>query len=1322
MSLPRLVLSVCAMTLTALALTTTPALAAAPETPKAEPVTAVTPTTATLNGVLNPGGASEGGSYQFSYAPSEALECAGGGVAPLSPALSVGAASEAVSAPVTELQPNREYAVCLTAFSLFFNEPSAPSPAVSFKTPAAAPSVDTESTSAVSSTAATLEAQVNPNNESTSYAFEYSTEQSGGVLGGTIVTVPAAPGGPLEGFGDQTASVPTGALLPDTTYFYRVVTTNATGTTDGTVSETGFTTVATPKTEAATAVTSTTATFHGTLTPLTETPGAEAEFSFAYAQGAEDCTSGTSTPPTPVGTPKAPQPVEAEVTGLQPGATYSVCLVSQNPFGSEVDPAPQVSFTTLAGPPSIESETATGITPEGVTLETTVDPNNQETTCSFEYSSEKGKVEEGKGTVAGCSQPLGAGNTPATGTATVTGLDLKTVYFYRALAENTAHEKTTDPTIEQFETETALKPTLEGETATNVTETTATLGAKINPNGAQITNCTFEYGTETGYGHTAPCAHPDAAEVGAGRTPIPVSAALTGLSPNVTYHWRLAASSAAGTETGIDHTFIDEAAAGLPDGRAYELVTPAHKNEGLVGFAFGSGSGWPPQIAADGSDMITPSIPCFANTQSCTADRIKQGEPYEFARTPSEGWVTHALAPPLTKFEESSLYAADPVTHTALFSAPTPPAGEGPDHFYIGSGVGEPLDIGPVGENSETFQRVEQMVATRGFSHVVYSGTKLWSLDGAPESEFSLYEYAGTGNHQPLPVGVTGPEGSTTRVAGCPVLGAFGQGGNGGIDQYGSLSESGRTVYFTAGFDAGCGTAPEELYGRVDGESSDAHTVEISRPVPSSCSGACQSAPDQGGTWAGASNDGSRVLFTSKGQLTDNASQSTGKAGVECQNAAEGGCNLYESICAEPCGKPGEEPAAKERELVDLSEGAKETGGPRVQGVMALSPDGSHVYFVARGVLTKTPNAQEQTAKDGANNLYVHIEGQPLKFVAALPQDDENVFPESKNAFEWIHGNELANVTPDGRFLVFLSHGALTPDDTRPDRGGNSATPPAQVYRYDSQTGAIVRISIGEHGFNDNGNSGTLDAGIALADGAFELGVGSARANPTMSDNGEYVFFESHVALAPGALNEVEVPYFPETEGRPPIKAFAENVYEYHDGTVSLISDGRDTSPKSIVLGIPSSTQLLGSSESGADVFFATDDALTSQDTDTQRDYYDARICTVAEPCFTPPSPPSECHEEGCRGAAPAPPATQTPGSRSFTGPGNLTPPPAVPPGKSKPPLTKQQKLVKALKACRTKHNRHKRVVCEKQARKQSGLAPKAKKSIIVTNDRRATR
>ena len=52
-------------------------------------------------------------------------------------------------------------------------------------------------------------------------------------------------------------------------------------------------------------------------------------------------------------------------------------------------------------------------------------------------------------------------------------------------------------------------------------------------------------------------------------------------------------------------------------------------------------------------------------------------------------------------------------------------------------------------------------------------------------------------------------------------------------------------------------------------------------------------------------------------------------------------------------------------------------------------------------------------------------------------------------------------MTPDGRFLVFTSFRDLTPDDTSTVQ---------QVFEYDAQTGGLVRVSVGEDGFNHNGN------------------------------------------------------------------------------------------------------------------------------------------------------------------------------------------------------------------------------------------------------------
>jgi hypothetical protein len=93
-------------------------------------------------------------------------------------------------------------------------------------------------------------------------------------------------------------------------------------------------------------------------------------------------------------------------------------------------------------------------------------------------------------------------------------------------------------------------------TATDVTTTGATLNGTVNPNGA-ATTVSFEWGPTTSYGQTTA-----GQAVGAGSTAQAISAALTGLSPCTTYHYRAKATSAGGTTTGDDASFRTACAGG----------------------------------------------------------------------------------------------------------------------------------------------------------------------------------------------------------------------------------------------------------------------------------------------------------------------------------------------------------------------------------------------------------------------------------------------------------------------------------------------------------------------------------------------------------------------------------------------------------------------------------------------------------------------------------------------------------------------------------------------------------------------------------------
>jgi hypothetical protein len=85
--------------------------------------------------------------------------------------------------------------------------------------------------------------------------------------------------------------------------------------------------------------------------------------------------------------------------------------------------------------------------------------------------------------------------------------------------------------------------------ATNVTQSTATISGTINPHGVP-TAFYFEFGPTKSYGTRT-----NTGDAGSGTTSRGVSAALTGLTANTTYHYRLVAFSAGGTTMGGDRTF-----------------------------------------------------------------------------------------------------------------------------------------------------------------------------------------------------------------------------------------------------------------------------------------------------------------------------------------------------------------------------------------------------------------------------------------------------------------------------------------------------------------------------------------------------------------------------------------------------------------------------------------------------------------------------------------------------------------------------------------------------------------------------------------------
>ncbi len=201
-------------------------------------------------------------------------------------------------------------------------------------------------------------------------------------------------------------------------------------------------------------------------------------------------------------------------------------------------------------PPSAETGGASGITQTAATVTGSVDPHELPTTCTFEY----GPTEE-YGRSVPCDSGPGSGGSNVEVSAHVEGLEADAGYHYRLVAHNQGgFSYGGDETFETLPN----APAATTGPASDVTPDSADLTGTVDPEGGAVKSCSFEYGTTSEYGSTASCS----TLPGAVHTPVPVSAAISGLQENTTYHFRLIAGNAGGTNQGSDQQFTT---AGPPD-------------------------------------------------------------------------------------------------------------------------------------------------------------------------------------------------------------------------------------------------------------------------------------------------------------------------------------------------------------------------------------------------------------------------------------------------------------------------------------------------------------------------------------------------------------------------------------------------------------------------------------------------------------------------------------------------------------------------------------------------------------------------------------
>jgi phosphodiesterase/alkaline phosphatase D-like protein len=229
---------------------------------------------------------------------------------------------------------------------------------------------------------------------------------------------------------------------------------------------------------------------------------------------------------------------------------------------SGAQPQVQVSYTYSPGP-RVSTISASNISQTTATLNATVNPEDEEVTdCHFEYG-----PSPSYGTSIPCvsSPPIGASAVPVT--ATVNGLNPNSIYYFRIVA--TSASGTNDGSQDSFTT-LPNPPVVVTNPPISVAHTSATLQGAVDPEGGEVNNCYFEYGTTASFGSTAPCSSPP----GSGVNPIDVSAELTGIDAGTSYYYRIVAENVGGVSYGAERTFttptsapivaIEEPTVGVP--------------------------------------------------------------------------------------------------------------------------------------------------------------------------------------------------------------------------------------------------------------------------------------------------------------------------------------------------------------------------------------------------------------------------------------------------------------------------------------------------------------------------------------------------------------------------------------------------------------------------------------------------------------------------------------------------------------------------------------------------------------------------------------
>jgi hypothetical protein len=509
----------------------------------------IAPDSAVLNANANPGGGATTGWFRYSTTNPGNCTDSFGTRTPATGGTDLGSSNSGVAftASLASLSPSTTYYYCAiasngvgTAFGSVLN----------FNT--AVPIVTTLAASAVTNTTATLNGSANPNGTATNGWFRYSTTNPGSCSDSFGTRSPSSGGTALGSGSPGTYTQALTGLTAQTTYYFCALASNTVGTNFGAVMT--FITAGVPvvTTNAATGVVGTSAVLNGAATANSAATTAWFRYS-TTSPGTCNDTFGTRQPSSAgvsIGTGTTAVPFTQALTGLTPGATYYVCALASNTYGTATGSL--ATFTQPTATPIVTTGSATLVTGTTAQLDATANPNGDATTGWFRYdTSNPGSCDDIFGTRAPVSTGslVGSGNSATTFTQGLTGLTAGTTYYFCALASNSSG--TSLGAVISFTT--PAPPTTVTTPATALTDTSATLNGAATPNGATTVGW-FRYGlTDPGvcndtFGTRAPASSGSA--LGSGSSAATFAQAIGGLTAGTTYYYCALASNSGGLTTG----------------------------------------------------------------------------------------------------------------------------------------------------------------------------------------------------------------------------------------------------------------------------------------------------------------------------------------------------------------------------------------------------------------------------------------------------------------------------------------------------------------------------------------------------------------------------------------------------------------------------------------------------------------------------------------------------------------------------------------------------------------------------------------------------